>query len=234
MQVLSSSGLLNLWERGHALHPLDKGLLALSVALSAEPPETLADWPLGSRNRALAELHCSCFGSTLQAWTSCPRCGEKMEFETDARKMLTGEEDQNHVGTIEVNGRSFRLPTSRDLAELARETDPHAAAMRLAERCRLSGESCRWSEEELEQVGERMALADPMAETRLALRCPSCSNEWDETLDIASFLWAEIEARAKQLLWEVHTLASAYGWTEKEVLSLSGARRARYMEMVRA
>ena len=53
-------------------------------------------------------------------------------------------------------------------------------------------------------------------------------------LDIGSFVWAEIESRARRLLWEVHTLASAYGWSEAETLSLSAARRASYMRMVQA
>jgi hypothetical protein len=77
-----------------------------------------------------------------------------------------------------------------------------------------------------------MAQADPMAEILLTLRCPVCDNEWSAALDIATFLWAEIEARAKRILFEVHALASAYGWTEKEVLSLSEHRRALYMGMV--
>jgi hypothetical protein len=136
--------------------------------------------------------------------------------------------------TIVVNGRSFRLPTSRDLARAARESNPRLAAVRLLESCSLEkGASPTWSEEDLEDVGERMALADPMAETRLALHCPQCGNEWDETLDLTTFLWSEIEARAKRLLMEIHSLASAYGWTEKEILSLSEPRRAFYLEMVR-
>jgi hypothetical protein len=77
-----------------------------------------------------------------------------------------------------------------------------------------------------------MALADPMAETRLTLHCPKCENIWDETLDVVAFLWEEIEARARRLLLEIHTLALAYGWTEAEILSLTEDRRGRYVEMV--
>ncbi len=86
----------------------------------------------------------------------------------------------------------------------------------------------------MHELGERMASADPMAETRLTLRCPECGEEWEETFDIVSFFWAEIEAQAKRLLFEIHTLALAYGWTESEILSLSEPRRALYLEMVRA
>jgi hypothetical protein len=34
------------------------------------------------------------------------------------------------------------------------------------------------------------------------------------------------------VLWELHTLASAYGWSESESLALSDTRRAMYLEMV--
>jgi len=38
----------------------------------------------------------------------------------------------------------------------------------------------------------------------------------------------------RRLLVEVHALASAYGWSEQEILSLSDARRRLYLEMVQA
>jgi hypothetical protein len=232
MRTLSSADFLYLWERGRRLHPLDQGLLALSAALTETPYESLADWPLGRRNRALAELRCACFGPGLQGWILCPRCAEKLEFQLDGRALM----DENAGGDrIVVNGHSFRLPTSRDLARAAREADSRVAALRLLQSCCMEeGPPPAFSDEEMERVGECMALADPLSETRLKLHCPKCGNEWDEILDLVSFLWSEIEVRAKRLLLDVHDLASAYGWTEKEILSLSEPRRANYLEMVRA
>ena len=85
----------------------------------------------------------------------------------------------------------------------------------------------------MEAVGRsNWRLADPMAETILSLDCPACGYAWEETIDIATFLWSEVEARAKRLLVEVHTLASAYGWSEQEILSLSEPRRSVYLQMV--
>jgi len=237
MRALSNAEFLGLWERGFRLHPVEQGLLALSAALPEVSHESLADWPLGRRNSALVELRDSCFGSSLHGWTACTRCGEKMEFEMDSRVLLKEAADQKPSPdeAIVVKGQSFRLPTSRDLAQAANETDCREAAIRLIERCRIgNGESVGWSAEDLEEIGERMELADPLAETRLALKCPACDNEWNETLDIASFFWEEIEARAKRILWEIHAFASAYGWTEAEILSLSETRRALYLEMMQA
>jgi hypothetical protein len=234
MRSLSSSDFLDLWEQGHSLHPLDQGLLILGTGLPQSSYEELADWPLGRRNRALVELRCASFGPDLQGWISCPRCAEKLEFEVDSRAIAIGpaeSEDISEKGVV-VNGHLFRLPTTRDLAQAAQASDPAQAAMSIAENCRLDEGEPVWSDEDLEQVGQQMAQADPMAEILINLRCPVCGNESSESLDMAGFFWAEIEARAKRLLFEVHTLASRYGWTEKEVLSLSAQRRAFYMEMV--
>jgi hypothetical protein len=233
MRSFSSADFLDLWERGFRLHPLDQGLLALSAALSGTPHGSLADWPLGRRNRALAELRCGCFGPQLQGWTCCPQCAERLEFQMDTRAMI--EQESASRDTVVVDGHSFRLPTSRDLACVAREPDPRQGASRLLASCCLDeAPPPAWTDDQLETIGESMAVTDPLSETRLTLDCPKCGNRWDETLELATFLWAEIEARAKRLLLEIHTLASAYGWTEKEILSLSDRRRATYLEMVRA
>jgi hypothetical protein len=241
MRPLDNLDLLQLWERGSSMHPLDRGLLTLGAALPDTAPGALADWPLGRCNTALVELRCAWFGPHLQAWSACERCAEKMEFELDGR-VLAQRADRADYGSgapVVVNGRRFRLPTSRDLACAVLESDPDRAVLRLAEACRENGhtavdDSINCSDAELEELGRRMSLADPMAEMLIHLPCPACGHENNAPLDIASFLWAEIEARAKRLLLEVHLLASAYGWAEQAVLSLSEQRRAIYLDMVRA
>jgi hypothetical protein len=111
-----------------------------------------------------------------------------------------------------------------------------AAVRLLLKRCH-TGENLPknvWSDEEIEAVGQSMSAADPLAEILLSFDCPSCGAHFEESLDLPSFLWSEIECCAKRLLFEVHTLASAYGWSQAEVLSLSPARRKCYLNMARA
>lgn len=236
MHALSNSDFLALWERGRRLHPMDQGLLAIAAAFPESLQASPADWPLGRRNLALLELHRACFGPGLRGWASCAQCGEKLEFELDSqlplvRKATCGMATEE---TIEIDQQLFRLPSSRDLAKLVTECDSHKAAARLLESCwRGNGEVPAWSDEEIEAAGEKFSAADPMAETRMTFQCPECGERCDETLDPPSFVWSEIEARAKRLLAEVHTLASAYGWTEEEIIALSDPRRSLYLEMVR-
>lgn len=233
MRPLSNADCLDLWERGLRLHPLDRGLLALGAALPQTSYDALADWSLGCRNRALAELQCACFGRNLQGQISCPGCGEDLEFQMDAQALL--KKDAELPSSVFVGGNAFRLPTTRDLAQAARESDARLGVLKLVELCRTdSGKASDWPEEDLEEIGEKMSAADPLAEIRLTFGCAKCGHEWQENLDLTAFLWMEIEARSKRLLVEVHTLAAAYGWTEQETLSLSEARRTIYLEMARA
>ena len=76
-----------------------------------------------------------------------------------------------------------------------------------------------------------MAKADPQADVQFALTCPQCGHNWSSSLDVASYVWSEISARAIRLFNDVHALASAYGWRETDILSMSAARRQIYLEL---
>ncbi|HTV13585.1 MAG TPA: hypothetical protein VME68_02645 [Acidobacteriaceae bacterium] len=230
MKALTNSGLLDLWERGSNVHPLDRALLSIAAAEPGTSYDALADWSLGSRNAALARLRRACFGPALAGWVACPQCGERLEFSMDTGMLL---EEANDAGReLVVDGRRFRPLTSRDLASIAAERDERDAARKLLRRS--CAENAEFGEEELGAIGELLAEADPLAETLLGFSCAACEHQWQEPLDIATWLWTEVDARARRLLHDVHTLATAYGWTEREILSLSEPRRALYLEMVQA
>ncbi len=53
-------------------------------------------------------------------------------------------------------------------------------------------------------------------------------------LDIGRFLWREVSVAARRMLAEVHLLASAYGWAERDILALCPVRRAAYLELAGA
>jgi hypothetical protein len=88
--------------------------------------------------------------------------------------------------------------------------------------------------EKVEALGRTILKADPWAEITLHLSCPACRHEWDLLFDIVEFFWREISAQARRLLREIDTLARAYGWTEREILSLPAQRRQSYLEMLAA
>jgi hypothetical protein len=241
MCALSQADCLALWESGQGLHPLDQGLLAIQTAFPEMRNESVADWPLGRRNRALAELRCALFGRWIRGWSECEACGEKVELAVDGAA-ISDCATPGSEARVQVGERSFRLPSSRDLARITAEADPGTAAVRLLELCSVSATGseaaqeqetpAQLSEDQLELIGETMSQADPLAEILLHFDCPVCGHSFDQALDLPSFLWSEIEGRAKKLLLDVYALASRFGWSENEILSLSAARRDFYLQMV--
>ncbi|WP_240958206.1 hypothetical protein [Streptomyces barkulensis] len=83
----------------------------------------------------------------------------------------------------------------------------------------------------LRRVAEAAEQADPAADVTLKVHCPECGGTTRAELDIASYLWGELDAWARDLLLDVHLLAGAYGWTEPEILALSPLRRRYYLEL---
>ena len=79
-----------------------------------------------------------------------------------------------------------------------------------------------------------MLKADPRAEIIISLGCPNCEKHWELLFDIAHFFWNEIAAQAQRIVYEIDALARAYGWTEREILSLPAQRRRTYLEMLAA
>jgi hypothetical protein len=240
MIPLTQADCLVLWESGRTLHPIDQGLLAVQTAFPETRHESVADWPLGRRNRALVQLHCASFGPLFSGWTACRQCGEKLEFEVDANALAQSVPEQAPEAPVSVAGCNFRLPTSRDLAALAASPESTPTVLPLLRQCLLAAPGTaselnatpEWTTGDLEAIEERLALSDPLAEILLQFDCPVCGESFHEPLDLATFLWSELETRARHLLLDVHTLASAYGWSEPEILALSPARRAAYLDMV--
>jgi hypothetical protein len=228
---MTAAEMLSFWETASRLCPLDGGVLA--VAAAGVPPAQAADLPLGERNRALAQLYCAHFGGTLDGFTQCGACGEKLEFQFDVRQVAEAPALASQEW-VAVGRWKFELPSSRAVAMAVNAGEPAQAGQRLLAHCMrepLESEPC-WSDEEIEAIEARLAEADALAEIRVGFACPQCGHGFEEALDLESFLWSEIEELARQLFDDIHLLASAYGWTEQEVLALSPVRRSAYVQRI--
>jgi uncharacterized protein (UPF0212 family) len=238
MYGLSPVELLESWERGSSATPAEQAVALLSAVGSQA-----LDQPVGVRDSGLLELHEVTFGPELEGVAACPACGERLDVALDAHELRSpavGVEPATGPFLLEEGGYvvSFRLPTSRDLLALSDRREAEAAPRFLLERCLLSVtvDGRQVAAEELpasiaESVAGLMAEEDPAADIRLAMSCPECGHEWAAAFDIVAFLWEKVDAWAKRLLLEVHTLASAYGWSEEGILAMSPARRGIYLEL---
>jgi hypothetical protein len=225
MRSFDAVSVMDLWERGRELGPLSRAAM-LAAAATGDSEASAAEWPLGKREAALLQLRTACFGGAMPVSVACPACGERLEFEIDAASAQI-EDDETQLAL--AGGVRFRAPTTADLIIAAREKSLAEGVRRLIGRCRLD-DGPPLGNSELEEADRRMAEWRRGAAIGLRLACVECGHAWNDELDAAAYVWIEIEDRARDLLDEVHWLASGYGWSEAEILGLSPARRAAYLE----
>lgn len=236
----SALELLDVWEAGQALLPVQRALALLMAARPETSPRTLADMPIGRRDAELLRLRARLFGPRLVALARCPACAERFEMTFTVADIHVSPPEDGAI-VVQADGYAVRVrpASSVDLVELPASDDPVALERALIARCTL--EARRGAAPVLAQdlpqgvaeaVAHAMGAADPQADVQVATVCPACAHRWDALFDIAEFLWREVDAWARRTLDEVHVLASAYAWSEREILTMSASRRRRYVSMV--
>jgi hypothetical protein len=232
MGGLSASEIVSIWERGVGRHPVERALVLAGAACPSIEMEQLASVAIGRRDASLLRFRESLFGPAATASATCPNCREAMEFTVRTTDLAIDVPEAEGPFELAKEGLTlkFRLPDSRDLRAIAEYRDVETAKRVLAERCVVESSGAVSAEVAVDLAAE-MAERDPMADISLELQCVACGCGWTVAFDIASFLWREIDALARRLLAEVHTLARAYGWSEAEILAMSPGRRGYYLEM---
>lgn len=242
MRPLTAATLLGAWERALPQSPAQRALTLLQFVGADLPPERLAALTIGQRDGHLLNLRESAFGPQMTGVAACPACSRQLElsFTVTSIRVAPPTDPLGPCTLTHADYQAeFRLPNTDDFTALTPDLDRLANQRRLLERCllsvRCSGEAVPFDElpdEVRTAVSDRMAEADPQADVQLSLACPDCGHRWQAPLDILSYLWAEIHEWATRLLGDIHTLASAYGWREADILALSPWRRQAYLEMI--
>ena len=232
MDALNGERLLVAWERGLAVPQPLRPLALLELALPEKDLTTLASMPLAERNALLVELRAITFGRIIEAFATCPACDSPLEFALHAEDVLPERaaptEDVWVEAGIEMH---MRAANTADLVAAAgASSEDDACALMLARTMGIN-------QEELDSFNhahwlERFEQLNQAAEMQCALTCSACENRSDLDFDIAGFLWREVGAAARRLLAEIDRLASAYGWTERAIITLSPARRNAYLELL--
>jgi hypothetical protein len=229
MQGFSDLAVFELWERGYGCSPADRGLLLLAAARPETPRDACAETSIADRDAAVLALRRATFGRRLACATACPDCGAQLEFELDAAALPA---DAPAAAKLRAGGLCFRLPTSRDLAEAGRCATSRDATRTLLRLCCLEEMAPEATPALLAEVEREMAQLLDVFELRFD--CAACGHGWTSGFDICAYFWQEIEHRAAGLLDDVHRLARCYGWDERQILAISGRRRAAYLRRCNA
>ena len=249
MRQVTTAAMLSAWEMGLTQRTARRTLTLLAKGNPEMTLEQLMKLSIGQRDGLLIELRESLFGSNVNSLSVCPHCHEQLEFTLELQSIRVLDSDAIKAPmklSIENYMLEFRLPDSSDVMFIESFSNIEEARAAMFNRC-VTSISTRANKknqkvvsamaedlppEILAKVEEAMAEADPQAEVKLDLTCPSCQRGWLATFDIASFLWAEVSAWAERLLNEVHLLARAYAWSEHDILAMTTARRRYYLSRV--
>jgi hypothetical protein len=243
LQPLSSGDLLKLWESVSGSPHRMRAQTMIYYASSAKDRDDVSDWCIGEGDAFLLHLYRKIFGDQLDCIADCPACGEALELSLTVDDLLIDHGSGGSAYRVNVGNTPlelfFRLPNRKDLQDLPAEEPSETLRKRIVERCVLYAERqgekispVPLTDETIDMLAKAMSREDPQAEIRLHMQCPSCLFEWKTTFDIVDFLWQKINVEVKHLMHEIHVLAQAYGWTEFEILALSGKRRKHYLELV--
>ncbi|HKS24462.1 MAG TPA: phage baseplate protein [Thermoanaerobaculia bacterium] len=236
---LTQADLLELWEQGEGARTVRRARVLLAAAQCEEAAEPMT---VGRRDAALLDLRECLFGSRFTGITRCPQCDTEIELTFDAPEVRRpAPPPAETTFAIDAGGVTMecRLPAAADLETLDGMGDIAAARNALLTACIVRAERGGVAIDVASLPGEigdavaaRMGELDPQADVAFDVSCPSCAHAWREPFDVLTFLWSEIAAHARRLLGDVHLLASAYGWSESDILGMSPQRRAVYIGML--
>lgn len=229
----SAEAIVEIWEQGLYQQPIDRALTILAV-LTNRSRQELAELTLERRDSLLLERRLQLFGRSFSGGSTCRRCGCDVEVSVTTDEMDVPEE--RFVVKVADTELVVQMPTSIDLAAAGRCDSVDAARRELVRRCilgskRNDGDGSFEGDDVVAAVEAELDRRAGVSAAAVQVSCPDCGQEWVLELDVAGFMWREIEILAVRLLRQVDLLARRYGWSEQAILALSPGRRRFYLEL---
>ena len=228
----AAARLIDAWDAGLVQHPVDRALTIARCYTDLDRRQ-LAALSIGERDALLLDIRRRLAGDRLAGICLCEACGEGNEFELDAAALPGRTAPPDGIVTATLGERTLRarLPNSFDLAAVVEAPDDDEATRIIVSRCLL--DDAPLDEAAIGAVDRAMEAAEGVAAVAVNFACSACGAANRAPLDIASYLWVELAERIAHVIEDVEILASAYGWSEADILAMSERRRALYAERAR-
>lgn len=182
----------------------------------------LATLTMGDRDRALAGLYGMLYSNNITAEALCAGCEARYELAFKLSALIASRRpDGRAIGdppTVKIGRSRVRLP---------RRSDVWGTAEDLLSRLTVAGPVPNAN-----AAGEVLEAADPTLDFDLIGACPECGDHQAVPFSIGPFLEATFQRDLAFLAREVHLIASGYGWSLAEILSLSRAERQSYARLL--
>lgn len=202
-------------------------LAGLAAALAGVARDRLAALTLAMWEEQLFALRLALFGRRIEAEANCGHCGAGVSL------IFSAEDLPREV--TEFSGEIGAL-TLADLiaveAEGLRGEAGLAALLAAAMRIGRAQAAARLSAPDRAALIAALEARAAGLALEIGTACTECGASMVLPFDVAAFLDAELGARAARLLDEVHEIASAYHWSERQILALPTPRRHDYLSRI--
>ena len=199
-------------------------------------PDCLKALSVTDRDRLLAAIYRFEFGDRIVGVAACGHCGDEFEFDFSLGALLTHQDHGSNSAVRDedglyrlADGCRFRAPTLGDMEEVAK-LPIDAATGALLDRC-LEAPVAGWSRDAVQTALEQVA---PILNVDIESRCPHCEVKQDVAFNLESYLLRALAQDRRFLTHEIHRLATSYGWSLRDILSLSRGDRRSLVRRVEA
>ncbi len=130
--------------------------------------------------------------------------------------------------------RAFEAPNGAHEEALAETRFAAGPVRHLLGLCGLEAEALadatRFTPQDLGTIEAAFEAACPDVADHLNTRCPACASDIEVRIDPMGFAFPSSRA----VLGDVHLIASAYHWSEADILAMPSPRRAAYADLIRS
>ncbi len=205
------------------------------IADSPVTPELVRHLPCGTREWLLQRA--AHFFNPDLTWfeATCAHCGEPYDLSlrlVDTGLQYTADGRPDVEVETSLGRRSFQLPNGEHEEEFARRgegEEPRRAFAALCGRAEnAAAEAMQFDGHDLDLIDQALEAASPDVADEVITNCPCCGSETTASIDPLRFAFPD----EGPILEESHALASAYGWTHEDILSLSARHRSHYAALI--
>lgn len=200
-------------------------------------PDQAWDWTLNQRLQALIAMRLASGKPALELQAACALCGEAMELALDLH-LLAAEPVAPRFSWHNDDGLelALRLPNGRDLQRWQQGgvQSHEQLALALVEAMAGQPPDPGTLAALLPRIDDALAAHDPLTGLQLQTSCPACAQDNSIACDLEALLLDGFARDQAGILDEVVRLASAFHWSEAEILALPRWRRAHYLRQLPA
>jgi hypothetical protein len=216
------------------------------------PVSLVRELVVGDREFLMMRLRELTLGNRINAVLRCgnPDCGQEMDIALNLDELNSPERHlAQRIFTFAVTSErdrfeiEFRLPTGahQEAAADSISNDDELAVVKLLAMTitTINGNSdidvssvAALPASVLKAIEARMEELAPLQTIELNAVCVECEQPFVSDFDVTSFFLAELQQYRRVLEREVHCIAWHYHWPEHEILSLTRAKRRRYIDLI--